>query len=338
MNRHWRMPLLRMGALALLCTSACDTPNERSQVNSALAQCAHPAITFDRVKRRAALPAPMVLPVPAIIPVSGGKAETATLNYSLSADGNRALLCRYQRTSTAEMRLVSCDREVDATSWLEASAIELSFSEAATTSSLTVCPVGPVVDVAKLRPAPEEQFPRGDQLRGQEVPFEPIPGARTVQDVEAYVQTARSDARVQRLLGERSAYIQEIAVGDPKSQDFDPHYLRLIFFNHAQSRTVEVLSRRGQVESTQYIPYWPPEGKEEIAQAISLAKQDLRLVGKVNDLREGGMVWQPTANVEYLNHRVMDIRFYDDNLISRFYATVDLTDLKVQAAGPIGGT
>lgn len=98
---------------------------------------------------------------------------------------------------------------------------------------------------------------------------------------------------------------------------------------------MEVITNRGAVQQATYIELWPPEGKEEVEQAVELAKQDPRLAGRVNDLTGGAMMWQPTQDAPYLNHRVMDVRFYDASLVSRYFATVDLTDLKVQNAGAV---
>ena len=44
------------------------------------------------------------------------------------------------------------------------------------------------------------------------------------------------------------------------------------------------------------------------------------------------MSFQDIENTAYLNHRVMDIRFYDEALVSKYFAVVDL---KVDAAGVV---
>jgi hypothetical protein len=192
------------------------------------------------------------------------------------------------------------------------------------------------VDVASLRPPANEEPLRSDQLRGAlDVGFDAVPGALRTEDIAGYVARARENNRVKSLLGARNAFIQTLSATDPKRGNADPHHLRLVFYSHTHSRAVEVVVHRGTVRSAQNIRLWPPEGKEEIAQAIELAKHDPRLAGRVADLQAGGMVAQPTENTAYLNHRVMDIRFYDESLVSRYFATVDLTDLKVHAAGAV---
>lgn len=331
-------------ALWLCCAFACSDPAASKsggpEANPVQGACIMPSVVgqTDKGHMQSALPEPLTLPVPANIPVRGGSANaTATLSYSLPADGNRPLSCRYQR-SGATLALVNCDREVDATSWLEASALELRLSDPSAEVSLQLCPVGRVDDQALLRPSNDQPALRGERMAGagaRAVGFELIPGALTTQDVLGYAELARGDARVQALLGERSAFVQEIERDQGKGANRTSHQLRLIFYSHTHSRTVEVTIDHGTVLDAKYIEYYPPEGKQEIDQAVALAKQDPRLAGLVADLQAGGMNFQHTQNTAYLNHRVMDIRFYDATLVSRYFAVVDLTELKVQAAGPV---
>jgi hypothetical protein len=224
---------------------------------------------------------------------------------------------------------------LDATSFIEAGSLTLELSDRQARARLTLCPDGPVMDEGAMLPPPNEKAPRSDQLRAQAVAPEPSPDALTAQDVEAYVQAALQDDRVLALLGKRSAFIHAIEVGNGKGAARNRHHLRLIFFSHTNNQAVEVVVDRQTVESAQSIAYWPPEGKDEIDQAVALAMLDPRITPQIFDLRAGGMVWQPTTDVPYVNHRVMDIRFYDDDLISRYFATVDLTDQVVQEAGEV---
>lgn len=334
-------PLLALG-LCLTSALGCDDQKEPSASGEGsqaiVSQCGLPMVSAPTAQGRArpALATAMTLPVPATIPVAGGAADaTATLVYSLPADNNRALSCRYKRNGAA-LQLVDCDREVDATSWLEASAVDLTVSDPRARASLTICPVSGVVDQTSLRPTAEASAVRAEQMPdARNVGYDRVEGALTTQDVLSYVASARADERVKALLGERNAFIQELDATDAKSGNRTSHQLKLIFFSHSNGRTVEVTMNRSSVVNAQYIQYFPPEGKEEIEQAIELAKQDPRLAGRINDLQSGGMAFQHTENSAYLNHRVMDIRFYDAQLVSRYFAAVDLTDLKVQAAGAV---
>lgn len=343
MTANWLTRAPRWAMLCVLGVAGCDGASDQQstdsqQTESALVKCGLPGVSMASAagKARAPLGKAMTLPVPATIPVSGGPANaTATLTYSLSSDGDRPLNCRYTRSGNV-LKLESCEREVDATTWLEASAVDLTVSDPAAVATLSICPVAPALDLAAVTPPANEAAFKGDQLpNGRDVGFDALPGALTKQDVDSYVARARADRRVQPFLGERNAFLYSLPAGNPKSARADGHALKLIFYSHSNNQTVEVTANRGAVQSVQKIQLWPSEGQEEIDQAIALAKQDPRLAGRVNDLNAGGMVWQPTENVSYLNHRVMDIRFYDATLVSRYFATVDLTDLKVQNAGAV---
>jgi hypothetical protein len=337
-------PERALHALWLCCAVACSDPSSSkgggSESNSVQGACVMPRVVgrTEKGSMQSALPEAMTLPVPASIAIRGGAANaSATLSYSLPADGNRPLSCRYQRSGDA-LTLVNCDREVDATSWLEASALSLHLSDPNAEVALQLCPVGRVDDQALLRPSGDQPALRGERMAGagaRAVGFELIAGALTTEDVLSYADRARADARVQALLGERSAFVQEIDRDQTKAANRTSHQLRLIFYSHSHSRTVEVTMDHGTVLEAKYIEYYPPEGKQEIEQAVALAKQDARLAGLVADLQAGGMNFQHTQNSDYLNHRVMDIRFYDATLVSRYFAVVDLTELKVQAAGPV---
>jgi hypothetical protein len=318
----------------------CGTDHgEQSGISqAAVTECPHAAIALGTTqgRRTAALAKPMTVPVPATIPIAGGAANlTATITYSLSADKNQPLVCRYKRAGN-DLKLDNCDRDVDATTWLEASAMDIVLSDPKATAALSVCPIGPVTDPAALLPGPNDQQVRGEQLvGGREVFSDRIAGALRIEDISVYVAAARADRRVASLLGERSAFIDTIAVDGSKKATSEPHHLKLIFYSYSNSQTVEVVVNRGTVQSAQRIVMWPPEGQEEISQAIALAKLDPRLAGRVNDLQAGGMLFQPTENTSYLTHRVMGIHFGDATLTARYFATVDLTDLVVQAAGPV---
>jgi hypothetical protein len=340
MKATWLRSVLPVGLLCLTVGGCDGQGGEASELSQAVApiQCKLPMLNATTAAGvgRPAMGVPETLPVPASIPVSGGAADaTATLDYTLPADNNRVLQCRYKRQGN-ELKLVNCDREVDATSWLEASSVSVSVSDPNARASLSICPIGPVIDVAAALPPAGETVQRVAQMANVRLlPADAIPGSLTAQDITKYVAAARADQRVKELLAERSAYIEHLEEGNDKGDKPGAHQIRLIFYSYSKSRTVEVSMNRAVVTKAQYVDFFPPEGKEEIDLSIELAKKDPRLAGKVADLKAGGMSYQHGESTAYLNHRVMDVRFYDTALVSRFFAVVDLTELKVQAAGEV---
>lgn len=302
----------------------------------ALSACSEPVVQLatDRGRAQQRLSMPMTLPVPASISLRVGTGSvTARLIYSLSADRDRALECRYGGAGP-ELPFLSCERDVNPAALIEASAVRLELSDRNARAELQLCPDGAVVNLDAVA-AESAPTARAADLAATAVASDPLPDAVTLQDIAAYVQAAQDDDTVQVLLGDRHAYIQNSEVGNSKRGPRNPHHRRLIFFSHTHHRAVEVIVSRTTVEAARYIEYWPPEGKEELETAIDLARNDPRLRDIIGVLSAGGMLWQPTTDVPYLDHRVIDVRFYDEELVARYYATVDLTDEVVQAAGMV---
>src|SRR5690606_38086959 len=109
------------------------------------AGCEHPVtkLQLKSGSARAELSAPMTLPVPESFSVSAGNAAAINLIYELSAESGGEVSCVYKKASSKEFRLESCERELDASSWVEAKAVRLATEDSAARAAVTLCPVGP---------------------------------------------------------------------------------------------------------------------------------------------------------------------------------------------------
>jgi hypothetical protein len=93
--------------------------------------------------------------------------------------------------------------------------------------------------------------------------------------------------------------------------------------------------KNGAVLSTEKSDKWPPEGKAEVDEAVALARSHPGLQGKTNDLEGGAMLAQvERGRPPWAGNRVLDVRFYDASRVSKYMATVDLTQQRVLRAGP----
>jgi hypothetical protein len=326
---------------ALSCAIGCEQDDsEESLGEQQQGECALPQakLQLKSGRARAELSAPMTLPIPASFRVTTGSPQV-NLTYELSAASGGEISCLYTKASGTEFRLKSCERELDASSWVDAKAVRLAIEDSRARAAVALCPIRPVLELPSELINPPDQGVDPTLAETVPVPFTEIEGALTAQDAEQFVEAARSKREVREFLGERSAYIQYLSAEPdkpPEGMKIDPQHLRLIFFSHTKNRTVEVVVRGEKTESVNYVDLWPTEGKEELDMAIALAVLDPRLAGRVGDLEAGGMLWQPKSVVPYIGHRVMDIRFVDtSDRTARYFATVDLTDETVLEAGPV---
>lgn len=326
----------------LSCVMGCERDDAESPADQQESVCALPLaqLDFQRGRARTELSAPMTLPVLESLALSAGTSSEVNLTYELSAKMGGEVSCTYEKAARGQFKLKGCERELDATSWIDAKAVRVEMADSNARGSVALCPVRAVVAEVPN----EVMHPHGEgvdptQVESVPVPFTEIEGALRTEDAERFVAAARRTRQVRELLGERSAYIQYLSAAPDKpaeGETIDPHHLRLIFFSHTKNRAVEAIVRGETLESVNYIELWPSEGKEELEMAIELAVEDPRLAGRISDLEAGGMLWQPKSVVPYIGHRVMDIRFIDpSDRVARYFATVDLTDEAVLEAGPV---
>ena len=196
---------------------------------------------------------------------------------------------------------------------------------------------------------PKEGWPPRpqEQLDVREVHVQEIPGSLT-DDLEDQIRmVATQNERVQALLGDRFAYINTDSLQHlSKGQHFSssrPLATRVTFFSYTNNVAVEVLMQGLNMESvTRHQGYQPPEGDDEIKEAIALARADSRLQDKVQELHADAILLPATGEQPGHNHRLLWVTFSDpeesyEEKVTLFSASVDLTDQKVLVVRPEPG-
>lgn len=172
------------------------------------------------------------------------------------------------------------------------------------------------------------------------VPWEEIPGSLT-DSLEAEIrQAALRDTRVRELLGDRFAYISTDEIELEKDRRRDPSQplaTRVTFFSHTNNVAVEVRMLGLNVENVaRRQEYQPPEGSDEIATAIDLARRDDRLRDKVQGLNAAAILTFLGQGQPGADHRVLYVTFSkEEEDLPRYFALVDLTEGTVLSAGPL---
>lgn len=192
---------------------------------------------------------------------------------------------------------------------------------------------------------PEEGWPPRpkDVTNVKEVPWEEIPGSLT-DSLEAEIrQAALQDTRVRELLGDRFAYISIYEIELDKESERDPSKplaTKLTFFSHTNNVAVEVRIQGLKVDAvTTNERYQPPEGDDEIKEAIELAQNDSRLREEIKGLKANAILAFIAENQPGFGHRVLHVSFLqEEEDFPRFFAMVDLNDQKVLSAGPVPET
>ena len=187
---------------------------------------------------------------------------------------------------------------------------------------------------------PEEGWPprpKG-QTNIKEVVSQEIPGSLTDALEERIYRAALQNARVRQLLGSRFAYIGMDEIEPDKERPrrpSDPLPTRVTFFSHAKNTAVEVEMKGFAVErAVDRKGYQPPEGADEVRQALALARQDMRLRGSLRGLAElnGIQVEVPQGTPGY-GHRVIEVFFGTEKQnLPDYHALVDLTTKTVLVA------
>lgn len=185
--------------------------------------------------------------------------------------------------------------------------------------------------------------PRGSGQPGASMVVTSSAGAASDGAVIARLQAAAlADPRVQAALGDRFRLIETDTVG-PKSSiagccPAPSRPSRLLFYSYSTNTSVEVLLREDRVIAVTPQPgYQPSETEEEVAEAVSLAKQDRRLAGKVDGLDGHGLLTQPARGWLWddagQGHRVIWVTFSKGREGRPLYgALVDLSARKVLSA------
>jgi len=174
------------------------------------------------------------------------------------------------------------------------------------------------------------------------------PGSEALTDGEksALNAAARNDTRVASALGPRAAFIDaELVPADAKA-DFGcckaataGRHVVLTYYNYANDVAVQVTMKNNLVAKIdRREEFVPSEGEEEIHAAVDLARQDVRLAGRVQGLVGHALLMEPERGVIWndagYGHRVLWVTFEQgtsgDPL---FWAVVDLSVQRVFEAG-----
>lgn len=184
---------------------------------------------------------------------------------------------------------------------------------------------------------------RGGGQPGTTVPAESSAGSASNERIAEGLQAAAlADPRVQAALGDRFRLIEadQVETTSPKAGccPAPSHPSRLLFYSYARDTSVEVTLRGDRVIAVTPRPgYQPAETDEEVREAEALARQDRRLVGKVEGLDGHGILTQPARGWLWddagQGHRVIWVTFSRDREGRPLYgALVDLSDRKVLTA------
>jgi hypothetical protein len=188
---------------------------------------------------------------------------------------------------------------------------------------------------------PQEGWPPRPKGRTntREVPWREVPGALT-DELEARIRLAvQADGRVRELLGDRFAYIgiHEVERDKMVQRDPFPPLVTLTYFSYANNVAVEVDVQGFQQvrDARNRAGYKPPEGEQEVREAIDLARAEPRLRDRVAGL-VGTAILMPRAkdHPDYPN-RVLYVTFHKAvGTAPLYWATVDLTARRVLGASP----
>jgi hypothetical protein len=162
-------------------------------------------------------------------------------------------------------------------------------------------------------------LPRGSSQAGVLAGGPPDAGPALQDEAVNKLQAAAlADPRVRAALGDRFRLV-EVETAEPMSSTSGccpapTHPSRLLFYSYAADTSVEVILRGDRVIAVTPRPgYQPPETEEEVAEAVSLARQDRRLVGKLEEYDGHGILTQPARGWLWddagQGHRVIWVTF-----------------------------
>jgi hypothetical protein len=168
-----------------------------------------------------------------------------------------------------------------------------------------------------------------------------LPGSLTEELALTLRNAALNDERVHATLGERFAHINTDLIPARKGQQHDcaePLATRLIFFSHSNKIAVEVRMRGAYVHEVNESPgFQPPEGSDEIREAICLARADERIKERVQLLSADAILLPGSPEDLGYGCRMIWVTFTDpaeteDEKPALFSAAVDLIQKKVVLA------
>jgi hypothetical protein len=271
------------------------------------------------------------------------KVDMATLEYRRSVGAT--VRCRYSGASGSPLALLGCDGELDpAATMLATDSLVLNVepANAKTGFSFDTC-----MRDMPVRPAGFGELPPGIFVNGageHQVPTEgetpavstPLPFSFDAARIEEFRRAAEADVGVKKLLGPHFTYIRLDQAELPKGQELAEAYeADVTFFNYTALKAVKVRMKNGAVVDADFSDEWPNEGKEEIAEAVRIARRAPQLAGKIADLEAGAMVAVPvTGNEAWIGRRVLDVKFFTPvTTVTHYYALVDMSSKTVIFAG-----
>jgi hypothetical protein len=154
---------------------------------------------------------------------------------------------------------------------------------------------------------------------------------------------ALANTAVRGLLGARYALIGTQVVDPGYKQPSGccgaaPPKIRLTFFSYSNNSTIDVDMKGSDVANvSRRKDYLPPEGEEEIVEAVALARKDDRIAAAVKDLDGHGILTQPGDGLLWndpgYGHRVFWVTFSKGlSGNPEYWALVDMTEQKVLKA------
>lgn len=173
------------------------------------------------------------------------------------------------------------------------------------------------------------------------VPWKPVSRALTDERAREILEAALADRMVRTLLGERFVHIDTGEVRPEKGEEHtpsDPLVVEVTFYSYSNNVTVEVKMTETKVRSATAVEeYQPPAPPAEVERAADLVRRDPEMSGKVAGLRARGIVTPGIPGQPGQGHRILYVTFRPPGSNTpAYWATVDLTDQKVLAAGPAG--
>jgi hypothetical protein len=335
-----RFAWLAAGAVALGCQAETTTPTATE--NHVCATLSAKGAGIVKVPGKG-----VAVKIPSTLAVRG-RMTAGPVVLEINRPKHGTLECRYEPSADSSAALVGCGPiaaeagDVVATDQLTLKAGPAmgplnDGTQVTACADVTAAPSEPPTELPPgFTRLPNGEIAPPDMSDGVPLEFGTVPFALT-SDIEVeYRNSAAKDARVKQQLGARFAYSFVETIDPPKGKEPDSVHVRLWFFSHDANHGVIVTMKNGVIEAVEKSSKVPPEGREEVLAAVELARKDPMLSGKLGDLEGGAMLAQPATGKEpWIGNRVLDVRFYDATLVSKFMATVDLTLQTVLLAGPV---